>query len=399
MTSLPTQSFNQIVSSTIAGIQGRAAKLTNFSIGSTLRAIVEGFAGLFLWFQALVLQLLQACRLSTATGVDVDTFTADFMPTIGTFNNTLSPRLGAQSASGEVTFSRFTAGPNSCFVPVGATVKTTDGTQSYAVVPNATYPTYSAVPTPGYTLPSSVASFNVPVTAVVPGSAGNIVAGSISQMTSTVVGIDNVNNIADYTNGADFESDAALKKRFADYILGLSRGDVYGLTAAIEGAGVTVQWTLTEDYNFDGSYRPGYFLVVVDDGSGSPSPSFVQTVTDAIYTVRPLSVQVGVFLPTTLFADVSMQITTAANIDHNFVVAEVAAALATNIDSLGLGVPLPWSILSSWAYDVTGVVSVQNVLLNGNTGDIASLITTKPTLDGFTTINYITIKAGIVIVS
>src|SRR6266568_3766794 len=106
MASLPTKSFTAIVTNTIAGIQGRASKLINFSTGSTLRAIVEGFAGLFLWFQAMVLQVLQATRLSTSSGNDVDTFTADFMPALA---GSSSPRLGAQAASGQVTFSRFTA--------------------------------------------------------------------------------------------------------------------------------------------------------------------------------------------------------------------------------------------------------------------------------------------------
>lgn len=399
MTVLPTQSFNTIVANIVAGIQGRASKLVNFAIGSTLRAIAEGFAGLYLFFQGLVLQLLTACRLSTATGVDVDTFTADFMPTIGTSNGVSSPRLGAQAASGLVTFSRLTAGPNAIFIPVGTTtVQTADGTQNYAVTADPTNPNYGASPS-GYTLASSVASIIVPVANLVPGAAGNVQAGTINVITSSLPGIDTVVNNAAFTNGANSESDIALKARFSAYILGLSRGDVYGLTAAIEGAGVTVQWTLTEDYNFDGSYRPGYFFVVVDDGSGAPSPSFVQTVTNAIYTVRPLSVQVGVFTPTIVFANVSMQITTAPLFDHNTVVAQVAAAIATNINGLGLGNELPFSLLASWAYAIPGVTVVSNVILNGLVGDTASILTTKLTQDGLNTINYITVKAGTIIVS
>src|SRR5258708_3870873 len=179
MASLPTQSFNTIVTNTIAGIQGRAAKLINFSTGSTLRAIVEGFAGLFLWFQAMVLQVQQMTRLSTSSGTDVDTFTADFMPVIA---GTTSPRLGAQAASGQVTFSRFTAGPSSCFIPVGATVQTSDGQQNFAVVANTTFATYSVGPPSGYTLPSSVSSIVVPVQAVAAGAAGNATAGAIATM-------------------------------------------------------------------------------------------------------------------------------------------------------------------------------------------------------------------------
>jgi hypothetical protein len=402
MASLPTQSFSTIVTNTIAGIQGRASKLINFSIGSTLRAIVEGFAGLFLWFQAMVLQVLQATRLSTSSGVDVDTFTADFMPIIpGSQTAQLpngSPRLGAQFASGQVTFSRFTAGPSDCFVPVGATVQTSDGTQNFNVIADPTFATYSAIKG-GYTLTSNVASIVVPVQDAIAGAAGNVVSGAISTMTSPITGIDTVNNVAAFINGADFESDSALKKRFAAYVLGLSRGDNFGLTASIEGAAVNVQFTLTEDYNYDGSYHPGFFFVVADDGSGSPSPAFLATVLAAAQAVRPLGIQCTVFPPVVLLANVSMQITTAPGYIHNVVVAQVAAQLALNINSLGLGVPLPFSLLASWAYSIPGVTAASNVILNSNSGDAASLQTTKLTQDGTYLINYIAIKSGVITVS
>ena len=47
---------------------------------------------------------IDGCRLSTASGVDVDTFTADFMTAIGTSNGVASPRLGPKFASGQLTF-------------------------------------------------------------------------------------------------------------------------------------------------------------------------------------------------------------------------------------------------------------------------------------------------------
>lgn len=415
MASLPTQSFNTIVANTIAGIQGRAAKLINFSVGSTLRAIVEGFAGLFLWFQTLILLVLQASRLSTSVGVDVDTFTADYMPTIGTSNGVVSPRLGAQAASGQVTYSRFTAAPSSCFVPAAsavaddgtitnagptkaATVRTNDGQSTYAVIADTTFATYSPS-LGGYTLNADLASIIVPVKAVTPGAAGNAVAGAVSVMASPVTGVDNVTNVAPFINGTDQESDSALKERFADYILGLARGDYYGLQASIKGTEVTVQWAMKEDYNLDGSFRPGFFLVVADDGSGSPSPAFLQTVRDAVEAVRPLGIQAAVFAPQILFASVTMQITTALGYDHNTVVAQVQATIGLNINSLGLGNDLPFSIIASWAYSVPGVTKVAGVLLNGVGGDPASISTSKPTLDGTTSIKYATVKAGTIAVS
>ena len=395
MPTLPTQSFSQIVQNTAAGIQGRANQLLNFSIGSVFRAIAEGFAGVFLWFQALVLQLLTAIRLNTSTGLDVDTFTADFMPLVP---GTTSPRLGAQAATGQVVFSRFSASPSELVIPVGATVQTADGSQSYAVIGDPTYSTYNPF-FQGYYLQPNLASIVVPVAAVVPGSAGNVGAGTITQMTSTFIGFDQVNNPAAFTNGADFESDAALKNRFAAYILGLSRGDLYGVEAAIEGIGVTVEYQIVEDYNLDGSWRPGYFFVVADDGSGAPPITFLQNVANAVNAVRPLGTQAGVFSPTIIWASVSMIITTAPNFDHPTVAGEVSETVALNINELGLGNSLPWSQIAAWAYSVTGVTSVSAVLLNGISGDAATLLATRPTQDGYENIPYATIKCLEVLVS
>src|SRR6516162_6218557 len=124
MPSLPTKSFQAVVASIVTGMQGRASNLINFSQGSALRAIAEGFGGVFLWFQSLVLQLLMAIRLSTSTGIDVDTFTADFMPPVPGTN---SPRLSATPATGVARFTRLTAGPSSPVVLVGSQVNTADG--------------------------------------------------------------------------------------------------------------------------------------------------------------------------------------------------------------------------------------------------------------------------------
>jgi uncharacterized phage protein gp47/JayE len=283
-------------------------------------------------------------------------------------------------------------------IAVGATVQTTDGSQSYAVTGDPTYPTYNSF-FQAYYLQPNLASIIVPAAAVVPGSAGNVGAGTITQMTTTLIGFDQVNNPAAFTNGADFESDAALKKRFAAYILGLSRGDLYGVEAAIDGIGVNVQYVIVEDYNLDGSWRPGYFFVVADDGSGAPSPSFLQAVANAVNSVRPLGVQAGVFAPTIIWAAVSMIITTAPNFDHPTVSAQVAAIVAQNINGLGIGNNLPWTALAAWAYSVTGVTSVTAVLLNGLSGDLASLSASRTSQDGYAQIPYATIKCAEVLVS
>lgn len=413
MATLPTQSFATIVANTIAGIQGRASALLNFSTGSALRAIVEGFGGIFLWFQALVLQLLSAMRLATAQGTDVDTFCADFMPIVAGSQTTAlpggSPRLGAQASSGLVTFARATAGPSTCFISVGPQgggptantdtfVKTGDGKQTFVVTADPSSVYYSAT-LGGYTLPAQVASLVASVENTVPGAAGNVIAGAISLIASPVTGIDTVNNVAAFTNGADQESDSALKKRFAAYILGLSRGDLYGLTAAVEGAEPDIQFKVVENYSSTGVWTPGSFLVIADDGSGNPPPAFMTAVTDAANSVRPLGIQCAVTGPTIVAAIPSMQITSAPGFNQQAVVAAVVAAVAAGINGLGLGNDLEYTQLAAMAYAVPGVSKVTAITLNNLTGDAASISASLTTLDGLSSIPKFTIKCSTVIVS
>ena len=398
MPTLPTRSFQTIVANAVAGIQGRASALIDFGDGSPLRAIVEGFAGVFLWFQTLALQILSASRLSTSQGVDVDTFTADFMPTIGVSNGVPSPRLGAQAASGLLQFGRYTAGSSTCFVPVGATAQTQDGTQTAVVTADPTFPTFSATLN-GYTMAAGLSTLTVPASMQTAGSAGNVQAGSISLLTSPLTGIDTVVNLAAFTNGADQESDSALKARFALYIAGLSRGDYYGTAAAIDGTNVTVQWQIVEDYSYAGGWQPGFYFVVADDGSGAPPPSFMQAITNAVWAVRPLSIQCAVFPPKIKFVDVQIEVATATGYDHNTVVGLVANAISNGINSLGLGIDLDFNRISAWAYSVAGVTKVSAVLLNGIAGDAADVSASLPTQDGLSSMPIFTIKTASVQVS
>jgi phage-related baseplate assembly protein len=392
MPTLPTKSFATIVSDIAAGIQGRASKLVNFAIGSTLRAIAEGYAGVFLWFQALVLQLLTATRLATSTGVDADTFTADFMPAVGTSNGVSSPRLGAQASTGQVTFSRQTAGPSTCFIPAAsaigsngaitnagpnnaATVQTTDGAQNFAVTVDTTNPAYSAS-LGGYTLAANVASINLPVQNLVPGTSGNVAVGAIAVLTAPITGIDTVVNSAAFTNGADSESDPALKARFPLYIASLAKGTEGAIGYAVVSIKLGMQYQIWE---------PGIggftqLTVYVDDGSGAIPNAVLTAAAQAVFSVKAAGVPVAVLAATTLAANVTMTITTASGFDHPTVVAQVVAALTAYINGLGLGQvqngalvsgTLSYMRLAQVAFNASpGVTDVTGYSLNSGTADL-----------------------------
>jgi uncharacterized phage protein gp47/JayE len=358
---LSTQDFPTIVRNSVTAIQGAARGLVDLTTGSILRSVVEANATVVLWLQGLILQLLATTRAATSNLSDLDTFMLDFGVT----------RLGAVTASGQVTFSRFTAAAQAV-VPVGATVLTADGTQSYTVALDTLNAAYSAG-LGGYVLGAGTASISVPVTAVAAGSAANAVIGQVSLINQPISGVDTVTNAAAFINGVDPESDTALRTRFVAYIASLSKATKTAVGNAITSLKQGITYSLTENLTYGGVAQMGYFYVVVDDGTGTPPGSLLSTVSNAIDAVRPVTSTFGVFAPVVVTANVAMTITTAAGYDHTATAALVATAIRNYINALTLGQALTFSRLTQISYDASaGITNVTGVTLNGGAADLAA---------------------------
>ncbi|WP_045736811.1 baseplate J/gp47 family protein [Xanthomonas sp. MUS 060] len=359
---MQSKDFQTLVREQVAAIQGGTSKvLVDLSVGSILRAVVEAYSAVAMWLQGLILQLLATTRAATSGGTDLDSWMADYG----------LKRQPANAASGVVTFSRFTP-TNQAVVPVGAIVQTADGTQQYAVTVDTTNPAYSASQG-GYLIPAGNVSVNAPVVAVSVGTGGNASVNGINTLGQAIPGVDTVTNAAAFTNGANAESDAALRTRFIAYVASLSKATkgAVGYAATSPKQGLT--YALVENQQYNGTAQNGYFYLVVDDGTGYPSSTLLATVYNAIDAVRPLTSTFGVFAPVVVPASVGMTIATAAGYDHVATASLVSTALTNYINSLPLGTPLAWSRLAQVAYDASpGVTNVSAVLLNGGTADIAT---------------------------
>lgn len=362
MANVQTQSLTQMLQSFASTVQGSVTSaILNFNIGTVLRALGEAVSGIALWLQGLILQILALARASTSTGADLDSWFADFG----------FARLAASAATGTVTFSRFTPTAQAV-IPVGAIVQTTDGSQQFTVNLDTTNAAYNALLS-GYVLAAGVASINLTVAAVTPGSGANVIAGSISQLSQSVPGVDTVTNAAAFTNGVDAEQDAVALARFQTWLLSLSKATKAAIGNAITSLQQGLTYTITENYTYLGVYQPGYFYVVVDDGSGTPSDTLVSTVYNAIDAVRPFTSTFDVKKPIVVTAAVSMTIATATGYTHSTVTALVQAALQTYINTLPLGTSLAYSRLAQVAYDASpGVTNVTGVTLNSGTSDVAA---------------------------
>ncbi|WP_027921486.1 baseplate J/gp47 family protein [Pseudomonas sp. URMO17WK12:I12] len=361
MASLNIKDFTTLVRDQVTAIQGRAAGLVDFTIGSLLRAITESNASVLQWLQQLIVTLLATTRASTSSGADLDSWMADF----GFF------RLSASFATGSVTYSRFTP-TNSALIPIGALVGSTDGSQQYSVTIDTTNGMYNAT-LGGYLIPAGIATATVPVIATTAGAAGNALIGTVTVIVGSISGVDTVTNSAVFTNGVDPEGDSAFRARFVLWVQSLSKATKAAIGFALSSMQQGVSYTLTENQDYSGNLLYGYFYAVVDDGSGAPSGAFLVSAGAAIESVRGFTTRYGVFPPVLVTANVGMTIATDPTVTHSVVVAQVTTAIQTYISKLGLGQILPFTQLAAIAYGVSpAITNVSGVLLNGGTADLGA---------------------------
>lgn len=350
-----------------AAAQGACSKLLDFSVGSVLRAFTEATASMGLWMQWLLVLLMQRQRLATCVGIDVDTFVGDFDLT----------RLPGVASSGSVTFSRFFA-TNPATVLVGSTVRTGDGSQTFAVIADTTNTLYKATLTDasgavvgGYVIPALTLSAILPVKDQVVGIVGNVSANTITLLGTAVSGVDTVTNASGFTNGLDAETDAALKARFVNYIGSLSKATQAAIASAISGVQQGLTYSIAANVDTDGSFKPGKFVVTIDDGTGAPTGDLISRVSDAIQPVRSLCETYAVQAPSVTDVAIVLTITVAAGYVKANIIGPVAQAITAYVNELAIGTSLPFSRISQIAYGVSpGITNVSSITINSGTADI-----------------------------
>lgn len=357
---LNIQTFAQYVQSAAAAAQSALNSL-RFNLGSIELAVTEAAAAIAQWLQSMVVQVLATTRLSTSSGSDVDSFVADFGLT----------RLPAVAAVGQVTLSSIT--PASANVPVypGIVVATANAGLQFTVIADATQSAWDAS-LGAYVMAGGLSSVQVTVQCQTAGTVGNVSAAAISLIQSNLPGIDAVTNASAFTSGVDVETDTALKTRFQLFVQGLKQGTEAAVASAIANLQQGLTWTYTENQAYNGTAQPGYFYVVVDDGSGYPPSSLLTAVTAALNAVRPCGVSFGVFAPVVETAAVSVTVTAATGYTHANVAAAVQTAIQSAVNALVLGQSLYWSKLYAIIYAVPGVQEATNLQINGTTSDLAA---------------------------
>lgn len=357
---LPLQTFTMLLQTMAAGVQGGAAQLVDLSVGSVLRALLEACAAVALWMQWLILQVLTMTRAATSVGSDLDSWMADFGLV----------RLPGSASEGVVTFSRYT--PNiAATVPVGATIRTTDGTQSFAVTQDAGNPAWNGAG--GYTLMPSVNAISVPAVAVTPGISGNVLPGAIGLLATAITGVDTVANGAVFSGGVDAESDAALRARFQLYINSRSLATPVAIDFAIASVRQGLRYVVLENLDTAGQAAAGHFWVVVDDGTGSPPGALLGNVSAAVEAARPIGATYAVTGPSVEPISVQLTIATSNPLTKTAVLASIVASVTQWVGGLPIAGTLALSKIEALAHAAdASVVSVLSASINGAANDVVA---------------------------
>lgn len=359
---LSIKTFAQYVRDMSAAVQGASVQILDLSVGSVIRAILEANASVALWLQVLIVDVMAASRAATAQGADLDSWMADFS----------IQRLPATPAVGLATFSRFSA-LGTALIPSGAAVRTTSGGVTFRVVRDISHELWDESRT-AYVVPESQQDATVPIRAEVDGIGGNVLAGSITLIASSLAGVDSVLNVGPTAGGLDAEPDSALRLRFVDYINSRSRGTAHAVAGAVASVRQGLAFTLQENIDSAGDTRPGHFVVTIDDGSGEPPLDLISSVTAAIDHVRPIGSTFSVHPPQVTLVNVALSVAlpdlgaSAANRVREV----VAGAVERYVSSLGIGSGLSITRIAQVAYEASSDVrNVSGVSINGNDSDLS----------------------------
>ena len=348
---LPILDFKTIVNQQATAMNANSPVVLNFDPGSVLLAMIQSNAGNALWLQAIATTLLATTRLSTSSGIDVDTFIADFG---------YSRQAGTVS-SGALTFSRFTP-TNQGFVPVGAIVSVPSNNLQFQVVADDSN-FYFNPSMNGYVLDISYVDMIIPAVCTITGTIGNVVANTITSInnTSVTTGIDSVTNASDFAGGTDTASDTATKAGFLLYIQSLSRATYQAIQFAVisarNGTEQVTRYNIVENYQqgtTNSVPQLGYFYVVIDNGTGSTcSNGLLDAVTTSVEAYRGLTIQYNIVKALFTAIAITVHISLISNPTETNVQIEanIVSALSAYSDSIPFNQPFLYSKIAQIVYE------------------------------------------------
>lgn len=354
----------------LGGIQ---TKITDFIPGGKTRTKLEAVA---VEMEAQDLAFYQAAKKAIATAV-YEAFGFSLLPGV--------------AATGEALFARSTVAPSDIVVPLGTII---------ATVPTDDTPEQTYVTTAQGAIAEGEVSVALPIRAVTPGKIGNTGSGTITQIKTTISGVETVTNAASLGNGVDAESEEARRRRFVEYVTTLPRATAAGVVRGAKTAALLdTDGTILEQVAsaLVGEPRVGEVYVYIYNGTGTTSAELVteaQRIIDG-YTesdgtkvpgFKAAGVHCVVLAADETAIDVTAVVTVTAGYDTETVVAAVAVTAAAYLSALTVGETFVYHELVERMMGVQGVadIAISEPLVNAAAEAIVAVTFTGSGLDDAT---------------
>lgn len=299
--SLPAKSQQELYDLFIQTLQNNAPQLTDVLDGSIIDALAGVFSIVGTELQRDNTVKYKKTFLDLANG-PVNEGDPDDLQTLAVDHfGTDFERPGAVAAIDTATFSRANNSGGQVLIPAGTVVKTkpdsNGNVQRYTTNANVTMTNTSA---------GSDTSVSVSITAVVPGSAGNASAGTISVIESTLLDSTIVVTNAGNTTGADAEDDPTYRETIRNLIQALAGATAAAIEAkaktvtgiktatAIEQGMTVIQYNVANGQTIGSYFRIPVPTLYIADSTGTASTALIVAVLAAIELVRACGVFVNV---------------------------------------------------------------------------------------------------------
>jgi len=312
--------------------------------GDPLLAIFEAVSAQNIFMEGLADTLANFARAQTSTGVNLDTWMAQFG----------FVRIQATAAEGAVTLSTAGILGYNVVIPVGTIVQTRGGVIQYQLVADITQPAYNAGQN-AYIILAGNTSISATAQCTTLGTAGNVTANQLIQVTSSIPGLATVTNPLPISNGTAAETDTQFFTRWLGYLSSLSSATLTAIEGAINSVGTDLDFQVLDNETQTGSTQYGFFTVVVEQNSLPPSANLITSISNAVNNARAFTVQDTVVAPTLVtLASVSMTVRL-TSVGTN---SQVQTAIANYINTLPIGTSVLISSLISAALQ-NGASSVE----------------------------------------
>jgi uncharacterized phage protein gp47/JayE len=335
--------INEIVNRMINKMS-TTTSVSDYTPGSNIRTIFETVSIFVEYLQFLVEQTYRSFYIDTATSDDLDQRVQDF----GML------RKGTAFSTGIIKLMRETPATSTFYVSQGS---------QFATQPDVFGKTITFELDNDITFVSGALEASGYITCLTSGIEGNVSSGTITNITSSVPGIDSVINPFAFVDGATSETDEQLRKRVPVFLNGLKRANEDAIKSAVyQVGGITLVKTV------ENNPLPGYITVYVSTESGLLSQSQIDSVTLAAENAAAFGIKVAIVTPSVEYITIELD---AELDDENYDIEILKTDMRTAIDEVVRTNPdtelQMYDIIR--ASDIAGVNNIKNVKINGIQAD------------------------------